>query len=128
MKVHQAAIWARVSTAGQAELSLDSQVERCRQKLEAEGYGAKPEHILKVTWSSAELANCPDYMRLWDWVSRKEIAAVTTLDSDRLSCKSVERLVFRAHCKENDCRLLLCQGIDTATFTDEAEGELLEVG
>ena len=41
-----AAIWARVSSRGQTELSLDSQIERCKAKLESLGYTVPPELII----------------------------------------------------------------------------------
>ena len=57
MKV--AAIWARVSTQDQRELSLDGQVERVKAKLEEQGYIVPPERILAVDWTSMNLYACP---------------------------------------------------------------------
>ena len=54
-----AAIWARVSSEGQRDLSLDGQVERVRVKLEGMGY--IPEHVLRVVWTSTNLRPCPQF-------------------------------------------------------------------
>jgi len=43
-----AAIWARVSSKGQAEMSPDGQVERVMNKLNSQGYIVPPEYIFKV--------------------------------------------------------------------------------
>ena len=52
MEDRLAAIWARVSSKGQAELSPESQVERVKTKLEALGYTIPPEFIFKVVWEA----------------------------------------------------------------------------
>lgn len=54
-----AAIWARVSTEGQAETSLPSQIARVTEKLEAAGYTVPPDRVLSVSWSSLDLFRCP---------------------------------------------------------------------
>ncbi len=43
-----AAIWCRVSTHDQRELSLDSQEIAVRRILEAESYRVPPQYVLKV--------------------------------------------------------------------------------
>ena len=49
-----AAIWCRVSTDGQRELSLDSQEAAVRKALEAQGYVVPEELVLKVEWTSLD--------------------------------------------------------------------------
>lgn len=79
-----AAIWARVSTPDQRELSPDSQEAAVRQVLEAQGYTVADEHIIKVDWTSMDLMVCSDFQRLRRWIGNGEIEALGVLDRDRL--------------------------------------------
>ena len=53
-----AAIWSRVSSHDQRELSLDSQEVAVRKALEAQGYEAPPQYVLKVDWTKAIFFLC----------------------------------------------------------------------
>ena len=64
-----AAIWCRVSSEGQRELSLDSQELAVRKALEAQGYQTLPDYILKVDWSSLDLMSCSEFLQLRRWVA-----------------------------------------------------------
>jgi hypothetical protein len=68
------AIWARVSSPGQT--SLPDQVARAKEKLESQGYLVPKERILQTDWTSLDLSNCPDFLKLYGWVTRKEIQAI----------------------------------------------------
>ena len=59
-----AAIWCRVSTHDQRELSLESQEVAVRRILEAEGYTVPPQYILQVDWTSLDLMACPQFQLL----------------------------------------------------------------
>lgn len=48
------------------------------------GYQAQPEFVLKVDWSSLDLPACPEFQRLWDWVTSRTITALGILD--RIAC------------------------------------------
>jgi len=60
-----AAIWCRVSTHDQRELSLDSQEVAVQKVLEAQGYQAPPQYVLKVDWTSLDLMGCPRASSGW---------------------------------------------------------------
>lgn len=79
-----AAIWCRVSTQDQRELSLDSQDVAVRKALKDQGYDTSAEYVLKVDWSSLDLMSCPEFQQLRRWVADGNIHAVGTLDRDRL--------------------------------------------
>ena len=89
MKV--AAIWARVSTQDQRELSLDGQVERVRVKLEDLGYQVPPDMIFRTDWTSLDLYSCPQFQQLQQWVKTKQITALGVLDRDRLADQGLQR-------------------------------------
>ena len=59
-----AAIWARVSTHDQRELSLDSQVSAVRRILVERGYEVPDWAVLKVEWTSTDLLACPKFQSL----------------------------------------------------------------
>lgn len=73
-----AAIWGRVSTHDQRELSLDSQEAAVRKTLEAQGYEAPPQYVLKADWSSVDLMSCSEFQQLRRWIADGTIQAVGT--------------------------------------------------
>ena len=49
----EGAVFARgLSSPGQRELSLDTQVDRASSKLQTLGYHVPPDRILRVDWTS----------------------------------------------------------------------------
>ncbi len=122
MKV--AAIWARVSTQDQRELSLDGQVERVKAKLEGLGYVVPPERILAVDWTSLNLYACPPFQELRQWIRGREIHALGVLDRDRLAAQGLQRLNFLAECKDAEVELIPYQG---PPMVDAPEGQIVEL-
>jgi hypothetical protein len=118
------AIFARVSTTGQRELSLDTQVDRALSKLRSLGYHVPPDRILKVDWTSLDLYNCPEFQKLRGWVLNREIAAVGILDRDRLNAQGLQRLVFLSESRDAGVELAICQG---PPILEEPEGQLVEL-
>ena len=119
-----AAILARVSTVGQKELSLDTQVDRALTKLRSLGYEVPPDRIIKVDWTSLDLFNCPKFQMLRKWLLNGEIAALGILDRDRLNAQGLQRLTFLSECKDAGVELVICQG---PPIMDEPEGQLVEL-
>jgi site-specific DNA recombinase len=124
MESKTAAIWGRVSSAGQSELSLDGQVQRVKTKLESLGYTVPPEFIFQVVWTSLDLESCSEFQQLRQLVRSKKINAVGFLDRDRLEAKGLQRLIFLSDCKENEVEPIVYQG---SSFISEPEGSLLEL-
>jgi hypothetical protein len=119
-----AAILARVSTVGQRELSLESQVDRAMTKLRSLGYEVPPNRIIKVDWTSLSLFDCPEFQMLRGWVVGKEIGALGILDRDRLNAQGLQRLIFLSECKNAEVQLVICQG---PPIMGELEGQLVEM-
>ena len=59
-----AAVFCRVSTHDQRELSLDSQELAVRKELEAQGYSVPDQFVIKLDWSSLDLMSCPEFQQL----------------------------------------------------------------
>jgi DNA invertase Pin-like site-specific DNA recombinase len=119
-----AALWARVSTRDQVELSPEGQVSRVRPMLESKGYVVPDGKVLKVTWSSMELLHCPEMAILRRWIRQGEINAIGVLDRDRLAAQDMQRLMFLSDCQEYGVTLFPYQG---APVLEGAEGRLVEL-
>lgn len=115
-----AAIWARVSSPGQEEISPEGQVERVRAKLEDMGY--IPRYIFKVTWTSTDLKSCPEFQELRRLIKTKQFQAVGMLDRDRIEL-GLARLTFLDDCRSNGVEPIVYQGIP---FLEGGEGRLME--
>ncbi len=123
-RVKVAAIWGRVSTDGQRELSLDSQEVAARKALEAQGYEVPPQHVLKVDWSSLDLMSCPEFQQLRRWIADGTVQAVGTLDRDRLQAQGLQRLIFLSECKDKGVQIITVQG---PQMLEGGEGQLVEL-
>ncbi len=119
-----AAIWCRVSTNDQRELSLDSQEATVRKALAAQGYQALPQYVLKIDWSSLDLMACPEFQKLRQWIARNEVQALGVLDRDRLQAQGLQRLIFLSECHDHNVRVITAQGVP---LLDGAEGQLVEL-
>jgi DNA invertase Pin-like site-specific DNA recombinase len=119
-----AAIWCRVSTSDQRELSLDSQEVAVRKALENQGYQIPPDYVLKVDWSSLDLMSCPEFQQLRRWVADGSVNAVGTLDRDRLQAQGLQRLIFLSECRDLGVPMVTVQG---APMLEGGEGQLVEL-
>jgi hypothetical protein len=117
-----AAIWARVSTTGQRELSLDTQIAQCQQLLKSKGYIATK--ILSIDFCSLDLSVSKEFQQLQHMIEAHEIDAVVCYDRDRLQADGIDRLVFLSQLKENRVDLLVCNG---APIMDSDEGSIVEL-
>ena len=122
MKV--AAIWCRVSTSDQRELSLDSQEIAARKALEAQGYDAPPQYVLTVDWSSMDLMSCPEFQQLRRWIADGTVQAMGTFDRDRLQAQGLQRLIFLSECKDKGVQIVTVQG---SPMLEGGEGQLVEL-
>ena len=119
-----AAVWARVSSVGQQELSPDGQVDRVKKRLTDQGFTIPDGYIFKVVWTSLDLESCPEFRTLKQLIRTQKINAVGFLDRDRIEAVSLQRLLFLSECKDNHVEPIVCQG---APFISEPEGQLVEL-
>ena len=119
-----AAIWCRVSTSDQRELSLDAQEKAVRQALAQAGFETPSKYLLKVDWTSLDLMACPQFQLLHKWITTGEVAALGVLDRDRLQAQGLQRLVFLAECREQGVQVITAQGVP---MLDGGEGQLVEM-
>lgn len=119
-----AAIWCRVSTDGQRELSLDSQEAAVRKALEAQGYEVPEELVLKVEWTSLDLMSCPAFQQLRRWIVDGTVQALGTLDRDRFQAQGLQRLLFLSECQDHSVQIVAVQG---PPMLEGGEGQLVEL-
>ena len=84
MHTGNAAIWWRVSTDDQREMSPDTQVQGALALAGQEGYQVAPEHIVGTDWSSLEVWNSPPMSQLNELITSGIVGAVFMYHSDRL--------------------------------------------
>jgi site-specific DNA recombinase len=103
-----AIIYARVSTQDQAEhgISLDAQVARCAQYVEARGL-TLTDTIIDAGLSAKNVSGRPGLTKILGMIQRREIQHVVTLKLDRLSRNTVEALQMVALMAKRGCDLHL---------------------
>ena len=119
-----AAIWCRVSTHDQRELSLDSQEAAVRRVLEAQGYVVPDWAVLRADWTSLDLMACPEFATLRQWIAGRSVQAAGVLDRDRLQAQGLQRLIFLSECQEHGVEVVTAQGVP---MLEGAEGQLVEL-
>ena len=80
-----AAVWARVSTLGQLDLSPETQVNEVKPWLEEQGFIVPDDRLFKVHWTSQEVLDCPQMNTLLDMARTGEVHAVGVIHDDRLA-------------------------------------------
>ena len=120
-----AATLCRVSTHDQRELSLDSQEIAGRRALEAQGYEAPPQFVLKVDWSSLDLMSCPEFQQLRRWIADGTVQAVGTFDRDRLQAQGLQRLIFLSECRDKGVQIITV--VQGPPMLEGGEGQLVEL-
>ena len=105
-----AAIWWRVSTDDQREISPDTQTGEALALAEQEGYSVPTENVIGTDWSSLSVWNSPTMGQLRALVLGRAINAIFMYDADRGPSKPAHRLMFRALCEENGVAVRCCHG------------------
>ena len=117
-----AAIWWRVSTKGQTELSPETQVREAREMLEAKGYQVPDQYVTGADWHSLSILDCPAMETMLRWVRHGEVQAVGMYHGDRLAGNPGQKMFIIDLCERHDVRLLSRH----SPILDGKEGELLE--
>ena len=118
----KAAIWWRISTRSQLELSPETQIKEARVLLEAQGYTVPEEYIIGAEWHSLDTLRCPQLQTLLSWVNQSKIQAIGMINSDRLSGEMAQKLAIMDMTEKKGVRLLAVQN----SIEAGPEGQLLE--
>ncbi len=95
-----AAIWWRVSTDDQREISRDTQVKEALALAQQQGYEVPKEYILGTDWHSLSVWESPPMESLKELIRGRRIQAIFMYDPDRGPSRPVHRLLFRALAQE----------------------------
>ena len=97
-----AAIWWRVSTKSQTELSPETQINGAKEALDAEGYCVPNEFIIGADWHSLSILDCPQMETLLDWARHEEIHAIGMYHGDWLAGNPAQKMFIIDLC-ERQC-------------------------
>ena len=117
-----AAIWWRVSTDDQKEISPDTQIKEALALAEQEGYHVPPEYIIGTDWGSLSVWDSPPMDRLKALIREQAIGAVFMHHADRAPARPAHRLFFRALCQDCGVAIRCCHG----QVPDGEMGEFME--
>ena len=96
-----AAVWWRVSTESQVDVSPQTQIHEAQELAESDGCLVPTEHIIGCDWHSLSVWDSPAMEQLKDLIRSGEVHAVYLYDADRGPAKPAHRMMFRALCEEN---------------------------
>ena len=116
---NDAAIWWRISTDDQREISPDTQIQVALAPARQEGYQVAPHHIVGTDWASLEVWHSPPMSQLKELITGGIVDAVFLYHSDRLPSKPAHRLAFRVLCEESGATI-------RCRFGEVPEGEMSE--
>lgn len=117
-----AAMWWRVSTDDQREISPETQIQQALALAREEGYEVPRTHVVGTDWHSLSVWESPAMERLKDLIRTRTIQAVFMYDPDRGPSKPAHRLMFRAMCEEYGIQVRCCHG----QIPDGEMGEVME--
>jgi len=103
----KAAIYCRVSTAGQAEngTSLDSQRDACLKLATEQGYTVPPEYVLLEDWTGADLER-PKLERARELVRSRAVQALVCYAVDRLARDPIHVGIVAEECAKHEVELV----------------------
>jgi hypothetical protein len=68
--------------------------------------------------------SCPEFQQLRRWIADGTVAAVGTLDRDRLQAQGLQRLIFLGECKDRGVPIVTALGV---AMLEGGEGQLVEL-
>jgi DNA invertase Pin-like site-specific DNA recombinase len=118
--MENAVIYARYSSAGQTEQSIEGQLRVCKEYAERTGYTVTNEYIDRATTGTND--NRPAFRQMLDDAKRKEFSAVIVYKLDRFSRNKYDSVIHKHNLKKLEVKILSA----TEMLSDTAEGRLLE--
>jgi len=115
-----AAVWWRVSTDDQREISSETQIHEAKAMAAEEGYTVPDEYVLGTDWHSLSVWDSPSMEKLKDLIRSEQVQAVFMYEPDRSPSKPAHRLLFRTLCEEHGVRM-------KAKYGQVPEGDMGEV-
>ena len=116
----KAVIYARYSSAGQTEQSIEGQMRVCKEYAEKKGYSVIGEYVDRAT--SGTNANRPEFLRMVSDAEKKQFDAIIVYKLDRFARNRYDSVVYKHKLKELGVK------VDSAmeSISDSMEGKLVE--
>jgi len=115
-----AVIYARYSSSGQQDQSIDGQLRDCHAFAEREGYRIVGEYIDRAL--SARTDDRPDFQRMIVDASKNQFRIVIVWKLDRFARNRYDSAFYKARLKKHDVRVVSA----TERISDDPEGIILE--
>lgn len=117
-------IYARYSTADQAETSIEDQIRRCRNTIKSKGLLVSREYVFQdkaISGSASAQSQRAGYNDLINAIKSKQIHLLVVDEISRLSRNSAQVFALKDLIREHQVRLITVDGIDSQS----AEWEIL---
>lgn len=102
----RAAIYARVSTANQAQAqTIEQQLARLQAHIQAQGWTLAPEHVFRDDGRSGADLNRPGLDALRDAARRGELDCALVTEPDRLARNFVQQMIVLDELERGGCRV-----------------------
>jgi len=116
----KAVIYARYSSAGQTEQSIEGQLRVCHEYAAQMGYSVLKEYIDRATTGTNDQR--PSFQEMIADSKRKEFVAIIVYKLDRFARNKYDSVVYKHKLKQNGVRVVSA----TEAISDSAEGKLVE--
>ena len=115
-----AIIYARYSSHGQQETSIDGQLKYCYEYAKNNGYTVIEEYIDRA--KSATTDNRPEFLRMIEDSKKKQFNIVLVYQLDRFSRDRYDSATYKAKLKKNSVKVISVR----ENISDDASGILME--
>jgi len=113
-------IYARYSSHGQQDQSIDGQLRDCYAFAEREGYAVVGEYIDRAL--SAKTGDRPDFQRMITDAAKKQFQTVLVWKLDRFARNRYDSAIYKSKLKKHGVKVVSA----TENITDNPEGIILE--
>lgn len=116
----RAIIYARYSSDGQREESIEGQLRECREFAERQGMTIIETYVDRAT--SAKTDNRPEFQKMISDSAQKQFDVVLVWKLDRFARNRYDSAMYKAKLKKNGVRVLSAR----ENISDDASGILME--
>ena len=113
-------IYARYSSNGQSEQSIEGQIKACREYAERNGYKIIDEYIDRAMTGTTD--SRPEFLRMIADSAKRQFGGVLVYQLDRFARNRYDSATYKAKLKKNGVRVLSAR----ENISDDASGVLME--
>ena len=113
-------LYARYSSSGQTEQSIEGQIKTCREYAERNGYKIIGEYIDRALTGTSD--NRPEFLRMVADSVKRQFVGILVYQLDRFARNRYDSATYKAKLKKNGVRVLSAR----ENISDDASGILME--